>query len=275
MAELGLCNTLTVLKASGTGYLLDAGPLGQAFLSGRQAQGCPAPGDELEVFLYLQADGALAATPRKPKIQRGEVALLRIADVNDTGAFLDWGLDKDLLLPFAEQIASPRSGQDVLVIAYLDKSRRLVASMKLDEFIEDQAPQLQAGQEVPIVIGNKTELGYKAVIDHQYWGLLYDNELFKPVKRGDRMSAWVKRRRDDGRIDLSLQPPGRQRVNALSGEILAALAANEGFLALGDKSPPEAIYRIFGVSKKAFKQTIGHLYKTGKIAIEERGIRLL
>ncbi|AKH70186.1 hypothetical protein IMCC21906_02534 [Spongiibacter sp. IMCC21906] len=274
MPEVGKTSTLNVIRESGNGFILDGQELGEIFLGRRQARGDCAPGDTVTVFLYPDADGATTATTLTPKAQLGEVALLKVADVNDTGAFMDWGLEKDLLLPYAEQLGTPRAGQELLIIIYQDKRGRLVASMKLDEFIEDNGPALTPGTEVSIIVANKTELGYKAVINHQRWGLLYDSELRRPLTRGEQLQAYIKKTRDDERVDLTLTAPKRITVPNLSEQILEKLAENDGYLALGDKSPPETIYRIFGESKKSFKQAIGRLYKAGKIAIEERGIRL-
>ncbi len=273
MPEIGRNNLLTVLRESGTGFILDGGPLGELFLARRQAPQACQPGQTIEVFVYPNADGSPTASTRTPLVQLGEVALLNVADINDTGVFLDWGLDKDLLLPFAEQIGSPRLGQALLVIVYQDKLGRLVASMKLDEFIEDEGPELPPGSPVSAIVGNKTELGFKAVVDNQYWGLLYDSDLLRPLQRGDRITAYVRKRRSDGRIDLSLNAPKRIAVGDLASRILQQLDDNDGFLALGDKSPPQAIHRLFGESKKSFKQAIGRLYKQGLISIEDKGIR--
>lgn len=274
MPAIGHQNLLCVLKDVPEGYLLDGGPLGEIFLPKRQTKQPLVAGDTVTVFLFPGADGGIAASTAIPTIELGEVATLKVADVNATGAFLEWGLDKQLLLPYAEQIGKPQPGQEVLVIAYQDNRGRLVASMKLDEFIEDEGPSLTPGTELQVIVANKTELGYKAVVDNSYWGLLYDSEVFRPLKRGQRCTAYFKKRRADGRIDLSLNAPKRIAVDGLSQRILHALEENDGFLALGDKSPPEAIYRIFGESKKSFKQAIGRLYKDGRITIEAGGLRL-
>ncbi|GAB3378865.1 S1-like domain-containing RNA-binding protein [Spongiibacter taiwanensis] len=273
MPEVGRCNTLTITRITSAGALLDGGPLGEIFISRRQLTQEPETGTTLDVFLFPDADGSIAASTTLPRAELGQVALLRVADVNDTGAFLDWGLEKDLLLPYAEHVGTLKAGQSVLVMIYQDPRGRLVASMKLDEFIDDIGPEMPAGTPVTVIVGNKTELGYKAVIDHRRWGLLYDSDLLKPLRRGDTVQAYVKKTRPDQRIDLTLTPPKRIAVPDLSQQILAMLDDNDGFLALGDKSPPEVIYRLFGQSKKAFKQAIGRLYKQGEIAIESGGIR--
>lgn len=273
MPEIGRRNTLTIVRIVSAGVFLDGGQLGEIFISRRQLSQEPEMGASLEVFLFADADGGIAASTTQPRAELGQVALLRVADVNDTGAFLDWGLEKDLLLPYAEQVGTPKAGQSVLVMIYQDQRGRLVASMKLDEFIDDIGPEMSAGTPVTVIIGNKTELGYKAVIDHRRWGLLYDSELLRPLRRGDSVHAYVKKTRPDQRIDLTLTPPKRIAVPDLSQQILAMLDANDGYLALGDKSPPEVIYRLFGQSKKAFKQALGRLYKGGDITIETGGIR--
>lgn len=273
MPEIGRRNTLTLVRLSSAGAFLDGGTLGDIFVPPRQLPAAVKVGDPLEVFLFPDADGAIAATTVMPRAELGQVALLKVADVNDVGAFLDWGLDKDLLLPFAEQIGEVSSGKTLLVMVYQDPRGRLVASMKLDDFIDDTGPELPVGAAVTVIVANKTALGYKAVIDHSRWGLLYDSELPRPLRRGESLQAYVKKTRPDLRVDLTLTAPKRIAVPDLSQQILEKLDDNDGFLALGDKSPPEAIYRLFGHSKKAFKQAIGRLYKAGDIDIETGGIR--
>ncbi|MFT4919618.1 MAG: putative RNA-binding protein (virulence factor B family) [Zhongshania aliphaticivorans] len=274
MPDIGRVNRLTVSRQSPAGFYLDGGDLGDIFLSRKNAPENCQIGDIVDGFIHHHSDGSLIASSKTPLAQLGDVALLKIAQINDTGAFLDWGLDKELLLPYAEHMGEITAGKKALVKIYLDKSYRIVASMKLDEFIEDTAPHLSRGQRFDVIVAGKTELGYKAVIDNEYWGLLYDSDLIRPLRKGETLTAYVKKVRDDGRIDLSIQPINIGG-NDIAAKIIAQLEANDGFLAVGDKSPPEAIYSLFGVSKKIFKQAIGRLYKQKRIGIEDQGIRLL
>jgi len=274
MPDIGRVNRLTVSRQSPAGFYLDGGDLGDIFLSRKNAPENCQIGDIVDGFIHHHSDGSLIASSKTPLAQLGDVALLKIAQINDTGAFLDWGLDKELLLPYAEHMGEITAGKKTLVKIYLDKSYRIVASMKLDEFIEDTAPHLSRGQRFDVIVAGKTELGYKAVIDNEYWGLLYDSDLIRPLRKGETLTAYVKKVRDDGRIDLSIQPINIGG-NDIAAKIIAQLEANDGFLAVGDKSPPEAIYSLFGVSKKIFKQAIGRLYKQKRIGIEGQGIRLL
>ncbi len=203
------------------------------------------------------------------------MAYLEVVTVNDTGAFLAWGRPKDLLLPYGEQRFRPTLGKRVLVMINVDDRGRPVASQRLDRFIKDEAEGLAAGDGVTLVIAERTDLGLKAVVNHRYWGVLYQDELTRMPRRGDRLQGYVKRVRDDGRLDLALLPPGSARLDVVGDKVLAVLTRAGGYLALSDKSAPEEIKARLGVSKSAFKQAIGRLYKQRRIVIEEAGIRLV
>jgi predicted RNA-binding protein (virulence factor B family) len=209
--------------------------------------------------------------------QVDEVAYLKVVSINYVGAFLDWGLPKNLLVPFSEQHHELEVGRSYLVKIFLDEQHRLFATTKIDKFISDTADEaLSEGQQVDLLIADKTDIGVKAIINHRYWGMLYTNELFQPVTKGQKLTGYIKQIRDDLKIDLSLQLQGYvNKVLPLTESILNALKANQGVLMLSDKSPPEAIYAMFGVSKKVFKQAIGALYKEQKISIEKTAIKLL
>ncbi|WP_111415519.1 CvfB family protein [Billgrantia lactosivorans] len=213
--------------------------------------------------------------PRARQAQLGEVAYLEVVAVNETGAFLDWGHARDVLLPFGEQRFRPTPGKRVLVRLYEDQQGRPVASQKLDRFVQDEATGLAPGDEVALVIADATDLGYKAVVDHRFWGLLYRDDVTRPLRRGQRVKGYVKRVRDDGRLDLSLLPPGPARLDVVGEQVLKALRDSGGYLPLGDKSDAAAIKARLGVSKNAFKQAIGRLYKQRLVIIEETGIRLV
>lgn len=212
---------------------------------------------------------------RQPLPEIGEVALLTVVTVNATGAFLDWGRPKDLLLPFGEQTFRPAVGKSVLVKINVDDSARPVASMRLNRFISDEATGLAAGDAVSLVIADRTPLGVKAVVDNRFWGLLYQDDLPRQLRRGERLAGYVRRVREDGRLDLSLAPQGGARRDQARERVLAALEAGEGFLALTDKSPAATVKARLGVSKSAFKEAIGGLYKQRLIALEPDGIRRL
>lgn len=212
---------------------------------------------------------------REPMASIGDVVYLPVVTVNETGAFLDWGHSRDLLLPYGEQHFRPIVGRRVLVKIYADQQGRPVASQRLDRHIEDVAEGLGSGDAVDLVIADSTDLGYKAVVDRRCWGLLYRDEVTKPLRRGQRVNGYVKRVRDDGRLDLSLLPPGPARLDVVGDSILKALRESGGYLPLGDKSSAEAIKARLGVSKSAFKQAVGRLYKQGTITLEPQGIRLV
>lgn len=212
---------------------------------------------------------------RAPKAAVGDVVYLEVVTVNDTGAFLDWGHPRDLLLPYGEQRFRPSVGRRVLVMIYADQQGRPVASQRLDRFLEDEASGLAAGDAVSLVIAEATDLGYKAVVNHRFWGLLYRDEANRPLRRGQRLTGYVKRLRDDGRLDLSLLPPGEARLDVVGERVLKALRESGGYLPLGDRSDPAEIKARLGVSKNAFKQAIGRLYKRQRITLEPGGIRLV
>lgn len=205
----------------------------------------------------------------------GQVAWLKVVDVNDLGAFVDWGLSKDLFIPFAEQQHPLRPGSFTLVKIYLDNQGRPAGSTRIDRWIEDTTSELSVGQQVELLIAEQTDLGFKAIINHQFWGVLYSNELYRRVRKGQIVEGYIQRIRDDGKIDLTLNQHGfsASKIEVVARDIENNLHANSGFLALNDKSPPPDIYAAFGVSKKVFKQAVGALYKAQKITIEAGGLR--
>lgn len=274
MIEIGKINRLTISKKLDNQCYLDGGELGELVLVD-VANAARQIGDNVEVFVYIDGKNQTIATTQKPKAQVDEVAWLKVVSLSHAGAFLDWGLPKDLLLPFSEQKGKLVEGRSCLVRLFLDENNRIAASMLLDDFIQDEAFYYKEGQAVELIIADFTELGFKAVVDHKYWGVLYKNEVFQPLKRGQQLTGHIKKVRPDHRLDLILgQEKYGEKVDATSAKILAVLAKHGGHIALTDKSPPEMIYDTFGVSKKVFKQAIGGLYKQRKIVIEEKGIRL-
>ena len=270
--NIGQLNTLTVTRLTPAGAYLGNNEGDEALLV--KPNGELAVGHSLTVFVYRFGDGSLGASEQTPLAQCGEVAELTVSEVNDTGAFLDWGLDKQLLLPHGEQLGRVSAGKPVIVKLYLDQQQRIVASMRLDRHLEERVPALRPGQPVQLLVAKRTELGYKCVVNHRYWGLLYHSELEGSLQFGQRLEGWVKYRRPDRRLDVTLEAPRHQQIDDIAELILLKLEANDGFLALGDKSPPEAIKRLFGVSKKAFKTALSRLYKQRRIVITDQGIEL-
>lgn len=277
MLDIGQYNQLTVLEIGVHGVILDGGNQRRLLLPQVQCPKTLAAGDNLEVFIYLDALGDPVPTTCRPAAEVGQVAWLEVVEANDLGAFVDWGLPKDLFIPFAEQQHTLSKGGYTLVKVYRDNQGRMAGSTRIDHWIKDNAQGLKQGEKVSLVIADKTELGYKAVINHEYWGLLYANELYRRIRKGLVIDGYVNRIREDGKIDLTLNVPGfsKDKMESVSNAILAALIENEGFLALTDKSPPPEIYAAFKVSKKVFKQAIGGLYKQRRIALESTGIRLI
>ncbi|MCK9608275.1 MAG: S1-like domain-containing RNA-binding protein [Methylomonas sp.] len=274
MIELGKLNTLTISNQRDNQAYLDGGELGEIALVDKDVKG--QVGDSLQVFVYIDGKNQTIATTQKPKAQADEVAWLKVVSLSHAGAFLDWGLPKDLLLPFSEQKGKMVEGRSVLVRLFLDENNRIAASMLLDDFIQDEAFYYKDGQAVTLIIADETALGFKAVVDHKYWGVLYKNEIFQPLQRGQILSGFIKKVRPDRKLDLILsREKYGQKVDSTSEKILAVLEKHGGYIGLTDKSPPEMIYDTFAVSKKVFKQAIGGLYKQRRIVIEDKGIRLV
>ena len=274
MLNIGKINTLTIVKKQGPDIYLDNGLSAKVLLADKKPPENCQVGDALEVFVYVDSEGHLAATTKIPLAQVNDIAWLKVVSLNYVGAFLDWGLPKDLLVPFSEQHHEMEVGKSYLVKVFLDDKNRIAATTKIDRFIEDESIDFEVGQKVSLIIADKTELGFKAIVDNTHWGLLYQNELFQPVRRGQKLNGYIKQIREDGKIDLILQEPGYGKVVSLTDTILIKLNKNNGALDLSDKSPPEAIYGTFGVSKKVLKQAIGALYKKQLITIDKDGIKL-
>ena len=275
MLNIGKINKLNIVKKQGADVYLDNGTSGKVLLADKKMSATCQVGDTLEVFVYVDSEGHLAATTKIPLAQVDEIAWLKVVSLNYVGAFLDWGLPKDLLVPFSEQHHEMEVGRSYLVKVFLDDKNRIAATTKIDRFISDESVEFEDGQKVSLIIAEKTELGFKAIVNNTHWGLLYQNELFQPLRKGQKLDGYIKKIRDDQKIDLSLHHPGYGKVVSLTDNILIKLKENDGVLMLSDKSPPEAIYAAFGVSKKVFKQAIGALYKKKLITIDKNGIRLV
>lgn len=271
--NLGKYNTLKVVKEVDFGLYLGGGEEGEILLPARYVpQGCK-PGDELNVFIYLDNEERLVATTLTPLVQVDEFAYLEVAWVNQYGAFLHWGLMKDLFVPFREQKMKMTVGKSYIIHAHLDEeSYRIVASAKVDRYLSKEKAPYKAGEEVDILIWQKTELGFKAIINNKYSGLLYENEIFQPLRTGMKLKAYIKQVREDGKIDLVLQQKKVQaQVDGFADQLLEYIGLHGGEIAWGDKSDAEEIYQTFGVSKKVFKRTISDLYKKRLILITESG----
>ena len=276
MILTGRYNTLKVLKFVDFGVYLDGAGMGEILLPARYVPEECEVGQDLEVFIYLDSEDRIIATTEKPYAQVGEFALLRVNAVNNIGAFLDWGLMKDLLVPFREQKMNMVEGRSYLVYIYIDPdSKRIAASAKLEKFLDNVIPEYQIGEEVSLIIESESDLGYNAIINHLHRGILYHDELPAPLKKGQQMKAYIKKVREDKKIDLSLYRPGYDQVDAISQNILDRLKEAGGFLPLTDKSDAALVFDHFSISKKVFKKAIGALYKQRRIALEEKGIRII
>jgi len=276
MITIGQTYELEVIRAVDFGFYLDAENLGEVLLPVKFAPADLVEGDSIEVFLYLDSEDRPLATTQVPKAKVGEFAYLKAVDITNVGAFLDWGLDKDILVPFAEQHRPMEAGHSYLVYLYVtDIDGRIIASSKIDKFLDDEKPhEFKAGQAVDLIIANSTELGYKAIINHSHWGVLYKNEVFQRLSFGQHKKGFIKHVRPDGKIDLSLQG-GQETRDKYAKIILIYLQKHNGFAPVHDKSDPQLISDLFGMSKGAFKKAIGGLYKQRIISIEKDGIRLI
>jgi len=275
MLNIGKINKLNIVKKQGADVYLDNGTSGKVLLTDKKLPENCQVGDALDVFVYVDSEGHLAATTQTPLAQVDDIAWLKVVSLNYVGAFLDWGLPKDLLVPFSEQHHEMEVGRSYLVKVFLDDKNRTAATTKIDRFIAEESIDFEVGQKASLIIADKTELGFKAIVNNTHWGLLYQNELFQPLRKGQKLDGYIKKIRDDHKIDLSLHHPGYGKVVSLTDNILIKLKENDGVLMLSDKSPPEAIYAAFGVSKKVFKQAIGALYKKKLITIDKNGIKLI
>ena len=271
--KLGEYNRLKILRKVDFGLYLEAGVEGEILLPQRYVPEHYAIGDELDVFVYLDNEERPVATTEKPLAQVGDFAYLEVAWVNQYGAFLKWGPMKDLFCPFREQKMRMEIGKSYIVHVHIDEeSYRVVASAKVDRYL--QPTIYERGQEVDILVWQKTDLGFKAIINNCWQGLIYKDQIFQYIHTGDRMKAWVQRIRQDGKVDLSLQPTGRQATLDFAATLLNYLKENGGVCHLGDKSDAEEIKQQFQVSKKVFKKAVGDLYRQRLITIAPTEIRL-
>jgi len=272
--QIGQLNTLTVTKKVDFGVYLDGGTYGEILLPKKWVPKDTEAQDKIEVFIYFDSEDRLIATTMKPYASLHTFAPLKVVEVNQVGAFLDWGLEKDLLVPRAEQHRSMEPNKRYLVYIKQDHEGRLVGSSKIDRYLDKTEPQFKPGEEVDLLIAQTTELGTKVIINHTHWGLVYAQDIFKSLAYGEKIRGYIKMIRPDGKIDVVLRKVGGDGVRELAEDILSELNNNGGFLALNDKSSPEAIKQAFGESKKSFKNALGYLYKQKRITFTEKGIKL-
>lgn len=274
--EIGRMNRMRVVKALDFGVYLDGGELGEILLPKKYLNEDCKVGGEVDVFLYLDSEDRLIATTLPPLAMVGEFAFLKCVEVGPVGAFLDWGLLKDLLVPFREQRQKMEKGRHYIVRIYLDeKTTRIAASSRHGKFLNETPPDYKEGEEVDLLIAGEIAVGYKAIVNERHWGLLYRNEVFQPLKIGQRIKGYVTKIRDGKKVDLTLQKQGGEHIRDAAAIILDVLRAKGGFIPVTDSSSPEKIAAVFNLSKKAYKKAVGGLYKRHLITIEKHGIQLV
>lgn len=277
MIEVGKYNELTILRLTSVGLYLgdDAGE--DVLLPNKYCPESYNIEDKIEVFVYRDYEDRKIATNLTPKIFLNEFAFLQVVAVADVGAFLDWGLEKDLMVPFKEQRQKMEEGRWYVVYLDLDKETdRLYASNKIEKLLRNEVLTIKEGEEVELLVMQKTDIGFSVIVNNAHKGLIFENEIFKDINIGDKLNGFVKKIREDNKIDISIQPIGYKKFNDTNSELIYnALVDNKGFLAITDKSSPDEIYLQFGISKKAFKKAIGALYKQRKITIQSKGIKLI
>ena len=275
-ANIGRLNTLRVVKEKDFGVYLDAGQLGEVLLPRRYVPKDLKIDQQIEVFIYLDSDDKLIATTDLPKAQVGEFAALTAVAVNQVGAFFDWGLPKDLLVPFSQQKNRVEEGETHLLFIYLDQfTNRIVATTKVDALLNREEAPYRVGDKVSIIIGDKTNIGFKCVIDNRFWGVLFFDDAFRQLRKGEKTTGFIKQMREDGKIDISLQEVGYKKVKNILDDILEYLDKQGGESPLTDKASPEAIYAVFKVSKATYKKALGALYKDKKILLSKEKITKL
>jgi predicted RNA-binding protein (virulence factor B family) len=275
--NIGSYNSLKVVKRVAFGLYLDGEEAGEILLPNRYVPADAQVDDYLDVFIYTDGDDRLIATTDKPLAAVGDIVPLQVKAVGSYGAFLEWGIMKDLFLPFSEQTADVNEGDTVVVGLYLDsKTNRVVATMRWGRLLDKTLqPTFAQGDEVQVMIAGKTELGYRVLINGAFVGLIYQNEVFKPLQIGDVMPAYIHRMREDGKIDVRLNKAGYAAIEGEAAKLLTLLQQSGGYLPTTDKSPAETIYEVCGMSKKTYKKAVGELYKKRLILLKDNGIVLV
>jgi len=275
MVEIGRVNTLEVVRETDNGLYLDGRELGEILMPKKFITEEVRKLGWADVLVYTDSEDRLVATTEKPFAMVGDFAFLKVVSVSRFGAFLDWGLPKDLLVPFREQKADMVEGRSYLVCLFVDVlTKRIAASAKIDKFLDNTPPEYEPGDKVQLLIAEETDLGYKAIVNNEHWGMLYKNQIYQPLSQGLKITGYINKVRDDEKIDLLLEKPGYEKVDAISQKILDELKHNRGFMAVSDNTSPEMINALFGISKKNFKKAIGSLYKKRMITFDSDGIRL-
>ncbi|EAS46320.1 nucleic acid binding protein [marine gamma proteobacterium HTCC2207] len=276
MAQVGRFNKLEVIKEVDFGVYLDGGELDSILLPQRYVPEDCEVGDWIDVFLYFDSEDLLIATTEKPRVEVGRCEMLKVIDINNAGAFMDWGLPKDLLVPYSEQLKPMEVGYSYVVYAFHDQdSDRIAASTRLQDYLAEESVWVKPRQAVDLLIAGRTDLGYKAVINDQYLGLIFRDDAFRPLKVGERLPGFIKSIRSDGKIDLVISQGTLQGDHDLGEQIIERLRASDGVSTLTDKSQPDEIYRAFKVSKKKYKQALGSLYKSKRILLSAEKIQLV
>jgi len=274
MVEFGQINTLKVIKVKESGITMEGGKFGEIFLPREEVPARCKVNDNIEVFIYINSKAQMIATTRRPYALSGQFALLKVVTSNSYGAFLDWGLEHDIRVSVREQKKRMKQDQPYIVFVYNEKNNQIAASSRLDKFLKNLPVKFTEGQPVDLVIGDITPMGYKAIINNTHIGVLYGNEVFQILKQGQAIKGFIKKIREDGKIDLYLQKSSARETDELSKKILNVLKKHGGSLDISDKTSPAKISSLFGVSKKRYKKAIGALYKKRLITVENHGIRL-
>ena len=276
MAEIGKINHLEVVKKVDFGVYLDGDELGEILLPERDVPPGCVVGEGLDVFVHLDSEDLLIATTQMPKAMVGECAFLKVVEINAVGAFLDWGLPKDLLVPYSEQQKPMVVGQSYVVYVYVDEETdRIAASSRLNKFVVDSSPYFKVQQKVELLICEQTDLGYKAVVNQSVIGLLFNSDVIRPVRVGETLQGYIKEVRSDKKLDLRLQLVSREALDDLSKQVMAFIQSEGGKTTLTDKSAPADIAKQFGVSKSSYKKALGKLYQKRLIVIEKHQVTLV
>ncbi len=275
MIQVGNYNTLKVSRKTDFGFYLDDGEDG-ILLPKRFVPGGLQIGDEIKVFIYHDSDNRLIATTQEPKGVVGDIVSLKCVSTTEHGAFLDWGLMKDIFVAKSQQLTGMHKGGEYLVKIYIDEQTgRVAATEKIDKQISNDVLTVKEKEEVDLHVQRQTDLGYVMIINGKHTGLLHANEVYRKLYVGNKIKGYIKTIRKDNKIDLVLDKPGYERVNKEEEKILKLLEAKKGFLPYNDKTDPQIIYTVFGMSKKTFKMTIGSLYKQRKIELTDKGIKIV
>lgn len=273
MVTIGDYNTLTMVKAVDFGVYLDGGNGVEILLPLRYVPDGLKPGDEIKVFVYNDSEDRLIATTEHPYITVNTFAFLQVAEVNNVGAFMNWGLPKDLLCPYREQRNEMKRGGRYLVYAYMDHTtKRIVASAKIEKFLGNTIPEYERGAKVSALVYQRSDIGYKVIVDNRFSGMIYLNETLNHPALGETVEAYVKNVRPDGKLDLTLKGDAADRIHHIGGKILAHIKACNGLSRITDDSTPEEIREVFGCSKKDFKKAVGHLLKARAVTISPEGL---